>query len=643
MLMSDNRADAHERLLAQPALRRNELWIPAAISVAVGLRWILGERHSVYGDEAFHLSNLFAAIAGLQGTIVDRLVSLYLFNFAYPPVFHLLSAPFVLPAADPVLGGRIYTQVLTLLVCLTLYSVTRLIGGRIAGGIAVLTLLGMPSYVDVSRHYLLEPLLTLEVLLILYLIGRYYARPRAAYVAGIAALITLGLLTKFNFFFYAAPLFIVPAAIEFHNLLTRRRPWTAQAALAVGMVIPPVIIAGPWYLARAAGSTDMLGTLYEAGTLKAGLSFDALAPLVFGWFTSNYSLLFRILAVAATLVYACHLFRVPRLKTLIAPVTREQHVVLSSALIGILTVPVVIAMFGLGRELRWHIEAVYLVAVTCGIIGRMPAVARLTGLGLAFFSAVLQLLAIYGVSAGATGFSVLQIPALNPRPSAIPIGSEELASDIARYEKRTGATKPGEFVFFFYHEHAGPHFGSVEFYLRMHGTPLATRIAGFYDRAIDVGSFFEAKYLVEGTGRSSDWNDPENQRYKAMAQHLPPEFRNILVEVSDVEGRFGRFKAYYVPRERITREMVMTTIDTGRRLETVEPYLTLWDAQRIIWRARFESIPGNSSLRTEIDAVLPRMSSVESTLTALNRTTLEGYTSQILEIRRLVDTSPSHQ
>ena len=109
-----------------------------------------------------------------EGGLVDRFVALYLFNFAYPPVFHLLSAPFVLPAADPVLAGRVYVQVLTLLVSLTLYSVTRLIGGRLAGAVAVLTLLGIPSFVDVSRHYLLEPLLTLEVLLVLYFIGRYY-------------------------------------------------------------------------------------------------------------------------------------------------------------------------------------------------------------------------------------------------------------------------------------------------------------------------------------------------------------------------------------------------------------------------------------------------------------------------------------
>ena len=88
-----------------PRVRPVELWIPAAIAITVGLRWLLGERHSVYGDEAFHLTNLLDGVAAATGGLVDRFVALYLFNFAYPPVFHLLSAPFVLPAADPVAGG----------------------------------------------------------------------------------------------------------------------------------------------------------------------------------------------------------------------------------------------------------------------------------------------------------------------------------------------------------------------------------------------------------------------------------------------------------------------------------------------------------------------------------------------------------
>ena len=42
---------------AGPRLRAVELWIPAAITLFIGLRWLLAERHSVFGDEFFHLTN----------------------------------------------------------------------------------------------------------------------------------------------------------------------------------------------------------------------------------------------------------------------------------------------------------------------------------------------------------------------------------------------------------------------------------------------------------------------------------------------------------------------------------------------------------------------------------------------------------
>ena len=142
----------------------------------------------------------------------------------------------------------------------------------------------------------------------------------------------------------------------------------------------------------------------------------------------------------------------------------------------------------------------------------------------------------------------LRVPDLgnNPPPSAIPIGSEMLARDIASYERRLGSAKPGEFVFFLYHEHAGPHFGSVEFYLPSYGSNLAGRIGAFWNRAVDVENIFGAKYLVEPVARYNPviWTDEESKRYQQVTDRLPADFRNILVEVSDVDVRFGRFKVY---------------------------------------------------------------------------------------------------
>ena len=74
----------------------------------------------------------------------------------------------------------------------------------------------------------------------------------------------------------------------------------------------------------------------------------------------------------------------------------------------------------------------------------------------------MQLLAIYFVPLRVPAFVGIPDSELTPLPSGFAVGSEELARDIARQERRLGGPRPGDFLSFLYHEHDGPHFGSVE-------------------------------------------------------------------------------------------------------------------------------------------------------------------------------------
>jgi 4-amino-4-deoxy-L-arabinose transferase-like glycosyltransferase len=624
-------------------MRAVELWIPSTLVLVVGLRWLLGELHSVYGDEAQRLFDLFGGLARAQnGGLVDRFVGLYLFNETYPPVFHLLAAPFVLASVDPVFGGRVYSQVLTLLVSLVLYTVTRRVGGRLAGAVAVATLLGTPSFVDVSRHYLLEPLLTLELLGVLYFIGRYYESHRLRYLLLIAGIIAAGLLTKFNFFFYAAPLFIVPVAVECWQVANGYQRLSLLLRSGGIIVLIPLAVAGPWYLARATGplsATRALEAVYEAGALTPGVTVDVFMRQWLVPFLWNYSTLVSILGSIAVLLYVAQPFRLRGLTSLLGPMTSSQHVVVSSAFVSVVCVSAIIAVTGHSIDPRWHVEAPYAFVATFGVLGRLRLRApRLGGLGAAAAGALLQLITIYFVPVGKPELMRVADMGVAPLPSPIAVGSELLARDIARHEKRLGGTKPGEFVYFLFHEHRGPHMGAVDFYLRAEGAPLACPVAGFWNRAIDVENLFGAKYLIEAVaGTALVWQDPENVRYRHLVEHMPPAFRSLLVEVSDVEGRFGHFKAYYVPREKITADLVFRTIEIGRRLETVEPFKVLWDAQRVIWRARFEPVQGNVSLRGEIDELVPRLSISAGQVSSVNQPTVQGYLLRIQEIRRTTE------
>jgi hypothetical protein len=607
--------------------------------LVVSLRWLLSERHSVYGDEGQRLIDLFNGFATLrQGSVLDRIVNFYLFNPTYPPIFHLLGAPFVLSSVDPVFGGRVYAQILVLLIALVFYAIVRQIAGRLAGTAGVLTLLGTSWFVDIGRHYLLEPLLVLEVLLLLYLIYKYYKCPTLRGLVSVSALTAVGLLTKYNFFLYAAPLFIVPAMLELTRHMRGARTGPALRLIAAIIMVPPLLIAGPWYLARstgAASATGLLGALYDAG-LKPGVIPAVFIEHVLTPQAWNYSPLFEILAVAAGVMYVARVLRVPVLGSQLDDIAFPDHVVISSAFVGALGVTLLLALTGMAIEFRWHFEVAYLFVAVFALLGRlrMP-VLRVGALAALAVAGGLQLADINFMPVNVP--SLLKAPdrGVTPRPSAVPIGSEVLARDIASHEKRVGGVKPGDFVYFLYHEHRGPHMGAVELYLRFEDAPMPCLVAGFFDRAIDVQNIFGAKYLVDAeAGGALTWDDAENQRYRRLMAHISPAFKTLLVEISDVQGRFGHFKAYYVPRERVTREMVMETIALGRSIETVMPFLILWDAQRIVWRAKFEPLPGNASLRDEIDAWAPKVLAAETTLATMNREALRRYAARIQEIRK---------
>ncbi len=385
-------------------------------------------------------------------------------------------------------------------------------------------------------------------------------------------------------------------------------------------------------------ATGMLSTLYEAGTLNAGLTFDVFFRQVLAPLSWNYSLLMRLLGGTSLVLYAGYLMRIRLLRSIITPFSLPQHVVLSSAFASALSVPIVLGVTGLAGTLRWHVEAAFLFVATFGLLGHVrPIAPRVLAMSAASAGALLQLVTIYFTPVDAS--ALLRVPdsGITPRPSAVAVGSEFLARDIARQERRVGGTKPGEFAYFLYHQHGGPHYGSVEFYLRFEGVPLGGRIAGFNNRAIEIQNIFGASTSsIRSTKMPGSGKTLRSRRYRSLAANLPPAFRNLLIEVSDVEGRFGRFKAFYVPRDRITLDMVLSAIETGRKLETVDAFQLLWDAQRVIWRAKFEPVEGNHSLRQEIDALLPRVLAGNQQLSTLNRQILQGYLTEIDGILRRI-------
>ena len=508
-------------------------------------------------------------------------------------MFHLIAVPFVLFSADPVLAGRVYAQVLTLFVALLLYAVTREVGGKLAGAVAVATLLGTPSFVDVSRHYMLEPLLVLEVLAVLYASAGTTTLALAPCPAdrGLGLSWTVDqvqLLLLCGAFVYRAGCNRALSRRPRPAALVRRAPerWSNRLNTPSSR--------RTWYVARATGpmsATGMLNTLYEAGTLKAGLTFDALFEQTFAPLSWNYSGLMQLLALMAAVIYSGSLMGIRVLRSLVGPLSLRQHVLLSSAFVSAVCVPVLLGLVGLGGTLRWHVEAACVFVATFGLLGRLRPAPRIVSISAAAAGAALQLATIYVTPVGAP--ALLRVPdsGITPRPSAVAIGSETLARDIARHEKRIGGTKPGEFAYFLYHEHAGPHYGTVEFYLRFEGCATGgthSRIQQPRDRTREI---FGAKYLDRRSRRRAGGNG-KTRKTNGIAdlQRICRRRFSILGSrcrtwrAGSVDSRCTTFPVNASRRHGAQHHRA------GRQLETVEPFSILWDAQRVIWRAKFETL-----------------------------------------------------
>src|SRR5262249_37422161 len=147
-----------------------------------------------------------------------------------------------------------------------------------------------------------------------YFIGRYYAARRLRDLVFVSGLTSAGLLTKFNFFFYAVWLFVVPAAIECYRVVRGHQSLAATLRFVAMTVGVPLVLAGPWYLAHAAGPMSPLGLL--GNQVAAGISVAGLTPvLLFFPVYWNYSTFVTTLGITALLIYLGFVVRLPILRS----------------------------------------------------------------------------------------------------------------------------------------------------------------------------------------------------------------------------------------------------------------------------------------------------------------------------------------
>lgn len=175
-----------------------------------------------------------------------RLFEVYRLSSYYPPLFHLVAAPLTLLSSNP----DIYCVANWIMLLVTMVF-TMKVGARLSGvdaGLAAGLLIPAYPYLGLMcRQPMLDLSLTAMVMATLYLIvrSRPLRDPRQAHAFGLV--ITLGLLAKWPYLFFATLPLLIYLAVETVGAYQKKiLKIHCRNLLITGLW--PVLVAGPWYV-----------------------------------------------------------------------------------------------------------------------------------------------------------------------------------------------------------------------------------------------------------------------------------------------------------------------------------------------------------------------------------------------------------
>lgn len=569
--------------------------------------WLAQEAHSIYGDEGWHFLFLFDALDKAKQGGWRGIVALLSFNDTYPPAFYLLSSPFVL-ARDPIAGGRFFVAVLAVLAAVLAYFGLRHRFGVAASATAAMSLFVCAVFVEITRYYLLEVALATEILLLVLLVvpsrpGQKRASPGrwSAPLGGFV--LALGLLTKFNFALYAAPLVVWKlwaewraAGRSFGGRWIKRCAW---------MVLIPLIVAGPWYvhtLVRPGGALSSLRTMQRAEHLPVvgswRIFFEAVITTL-QKFAPPWLVACLIVALASAAVFA--IWR--------GDVRARLRARLPWAIFGLgYFIFLALALAGLGLHWvpRWNVSYLFLLPWVALAVDWPASRASRLVLGTVLASMV--------VLSGAQSF--LGVPplvkGLEPWSSARVLGppgrdSNGMAEAALAITRLDAAPRPiGRTFSPLFHFHDGAHVGALAFYLRMHKSTLSPFGVGYYNLPVDVGLVTTAPFLLVHVEDVAQEGDPEMRRYRFVAQQWVTAPSSPFAREAAFATRHGEIQLWRRTRA-ATLEDVRRLIEKTRPIDAGTPYEAFWDAESLRLEPARLATPEGQRTRDRLIADLPRL------------------------------------
>lgn len=559
--------------------------------------WLLAENHGVFGDEGWHLNFLFDAWGKPADTLRQRVWGLYVFNDQYPPLFYLLSVPFVFLFENHLVGARVYVAVLTAGVLWFFYRCLRLYVDRWTAMVGVYVLLTCGIFIEATRYYLLEMLLLLLLLVTAYLVVTWMRGGKTTTLALVSAVLAAGMMVKVNFAIYALPIGVVLLGSILRKARMRGGAVAVLKHAAIVLALP-ITTALPWYVqdfANPRSSLAALRAMQRAEHLAPVDAFDAMgrqiiASLIqyFPWF---------VYAALGVVVVAYVVDRARRTNRMQRDAS-DGIVVFSVIYATYLTV--LLYRLGLGTTLRWNLSYALVPTLVAALLPYIRLGVLRIGLTLTLF--VLSMLFIinnYVRPFTSVGLIVAPHAKSWQVPSATSTGMDVVAKLIDRNERALPSPSDNPTVLFLFHAHEGAHVGALGYYLARLGSNLRPFGVGFYNKPVDAKMLVQVHYIVR-MARPMSTVDPEMYRYQRLADAWFSKDWSGFRRIGVVPTRFGDAEVYFRPNGRYSYSALRELVALGEAQESDPPYVAFWQLERV----RLSALAGDVDLvRADFEAL----------------------------------------
>jgi hypothetical protein len=391
--------------------------------------------------------------------------------------------------------------------------------------------------------------------------------------------LSLGLLTKFNFVMYAGPIALAYYGMLFYELKKGEGSVRGIFISMFQLASFPVLLSSPWYFYNiysqgGFGALHAADYAYRIGILQKN---DTLQSFV-GGLVAYFKVCFPSISFVSLFIFIIA-WALSKIRTFNQTTDGKNNFEKKTAYFGIplLFIALVTAYVNyMGMPQRWNLSYAFLAIIFALFSESLPLKVRslfLTFSGTLFFVMIFNSY-IWGLVPELKTHYLLPPPLPALLPASLPTGSKEAFDLVLNDSKKRYVDKVDAVVFGI----VGP-LGyldprMMDYYAEEKNFNESWIIPSPWTNPAGAEIFFVSDYLIYTPENLA--SDSVNIRYKYILDHLPETYAACLSRVAALESKAGQIFVDNLNKNCLTSQAVFDLIEVGRKYDENTPFEIFW-------------------------------------------------------------------